>query len=229
MTDKLKNIVKGILHKIKKGLISKEDQEIIDKFHNMYYNLGIYQFTEWRSQKVYKYPSDLVLYSEIIFKNKQDIIIETGTLYGGSALFYADILNIIGNGRVITIDNVERDIPKHPRIKQIISDSVDLSLIHKLKQQCKGKKVMVILDSDHHKEHVLREMQLYSGLVSINQYMIVEDGCINNHPVYKNFGLGPYESIEEFMSKNNDFKIDKKIENKFLITQNTNGYLKKIK
>lgn len=224
--DKIKNIVKGMIYKVKSKFV---DQDIIDKFHNIFYDLGTYQFTEWMGLKIYKYPSDLFLYQEIIFKNKPDIIIETGTLYGGSSLFYADILNLMGNGRVITIDNMERNIPEHPRIKQIISDSIDISLIHKLKQQCKSKKVMVILDSDHHKEHVLREMQLYSGLVSKGQYMVVEDGSVGGNPVHKNFGEGPYEAIEEFMSKNRDFKIDKKIENKFLITQNTNGYLKKIK
>ncbi len=224
MQDKLKNIVKGVISGVKRKFI---DQELIDKYHNLYYDLGIYQFTEWRGVKIYKYPSDVWLYQEIIFKHKPDVIIESGTLYGGSALFYANLFDLIGKGEVITIDNKKRNISKHPRIKYIISDSIDINLIHKLREKCKNKSVMVILDSDHHKKHVLREIQLYGDLVTKGQFLIVEDGCINNHPVYKNFGEGPYEAVESFMQKNNDFKIDKKIENKFLFSQNTNGYLLK--
>lgn len=225
MEDAFKNTVKKVLFGIKNKFI---DKEAVDKFHKIYYNSGAYQFTEWEGIRIYKYPSDLFLYSEIIFKNKPDIIIETGTLYGGSALFFARLFDIIGNGRVISMDITYKNTPKHPRIKYIISNSVEPSLIIQLKKLCKNKKIMVILDSNHHKEHVLREMELYGELVSKNQYMVVEDGSIG-HIVFKNFGEGPYEAIKSFMFKNSDFKIDKKIENKFLITQNTNGYLLKVR
>ena len=201
----------------------------MDKFHNIYYNSGAYQFSEWEGVRIYKYPSDLFLYQELIFKNKPDIILETGTLYGGSALFFARVFDILKNGRVISIDNEEKDCPVHSRIQYINSSSTELSLLMILKNECKNKKVMVILDSDHHKEHVLREMQLYSGLVSEGQYMVVEDSDINGHPVYPNFGEGPFEAVEEFMKTNKDFKIDKKLETKYLFTANPSGFLKKIK
>ena len=227
MADALKNKVKDALF----GLKSKfRNKDIINKFHNAYYNSGVYQVTEWEGIRIYKYPSDLFLYQEIIFNNKPDLIIETGTLYGASALFFARLFDIIKNGKVISIDIEKRKLPKHPRIKYITSSSIDEKLISNLKEAIsKEKKVMVILDSDHHKNHVLKEMQLYAELVSKGQYMIVEDGCVNGHPVYKKFGEGPFEAVEEFMKTNKYFKIDKKIENKFLITQNPNGFLIKTK
>ena len=225
MVDKIKNIVKGVISGTKRKFI---DQEIIDKYHNLYYDLGIYQFIEWEGIKIYKYPSDILLYQEIIFKHKPDVIIETGTLYGGSALYFARLFDILGKGEIITIDNIKREVPEHPRIKYIISDSTDTNLIHKLKQECRNKTVMVILDSDHHKEHVLKEMELYKDLVTVGQYMAVEDGAVGGHPVYKNFGEGPFEAVEEFIKTNKNFRINKKIENKFLFSQNTNGYLLKL-
>jgi len=225
MKDKTKDFVKRILFGIKNKFI---DKDIINEFHKTYYNSNVWQFTEWEGIKVYKYPSDLMLYQEIIFKNKPDLIIETGTLYGGSALYMARLLDIIGNGRVISIDNIKRDFPSHPRIEYINSNSVDISLIEKLKKECEEKKVMVVLDSNHQKEHVLKEMELYSELVSNGQYMIVEDGCINGHPVCPSFGEGPYEAIIQFLKTDKTFKIDKRIETKFLFTANVNGFLKKI-
>jgi cephalosporin hydroxylase len=224
--DFFKDLIKKGISKVKGKFI---DPELVDKFHNLYYDSGFYQFTEWEGIRIYKYPSDLFIYQEIIFRNKPDIIIETGTLYGGSAVFMARLLDIIGNGKVISIDNVKRRLPAHKRVKFIISNSIDKNLIKKIKKECIGKKVMVILDSDHHKEHVLKEMQLYAPLVSKGQYLIVEDGCVNGHPVYTTFGYGPYEAVQEFMKKDVTFKLDTKIENKFLLTQNTHGFLLKTK
>jgi len=226
MIDNIKNKIKKIVFGMKNIFI---DKNVIDNFHKAYYNSGVYQFTEWEGIRIYKYPSDLFLYQEIIMKNKPDIIIETGTLYGGSALFFARLFDILGNGKVISIDIVKKDFPKHHRISYAKSDSTNAKLISELKLECAGKKVMVILDSDHSKTHVLKELKIYNELVTKGQYMIVEDSNINGHPVYESFGGGPMEAIEEFMKDNNDFKIDTKLENKFLITANPSGYLKKIK
>lgn len=224
MKDKIKNAIKKLMFKVKDKF---KDKETIDKYHKLYYDLGIYQFTEWEGIRIYKYPSDLFLYQEIIFKNKPDLIIETGTLYGGSALFFARLFDILGKGKVISIDIIKRKFPKHKRIKYITASSDNINLINKLKEICRGKKVMVILDSDHHYNNVLNELKVYSKLVSSGQYLICEDGDINGHPVYEKFGPGPYEAIESFMSQNSKFKIDKKIETKFLFTAAVNGFLLK--
>jgi cephalosporin hydroxylase len=74
--------------------------------------------------------------------------------------------------------------------------------------------------------HVLREMEIYSQLVTRGSYMIVEDSNVNGHPIMPNWGDGPFEAIEEFLKHNDSFEIDKECE-KYYMTFNPNGYLKK--
>lgn len=88
--------------------------------------------------------------------------------------------------------------------------------------------VMVILDSDHSKENVLNELHIYSKYVNKNSYIIVEDSIVNGHPTFPSHGPGPYEAVEEFLQTNSDFEVDLECQ-KFLLTFNTKGYLKKIK
>ena len=172
---------------------------------------------------------DLWIYQEIIWQNKPDLLIETGTAFGGSALFFASVFDLLKNGRVISIDLYSRNVPKHKRIEYLVGSSTDREIIKTIKRKIKNKeKVMVVLDSDHTKNHVLEELKLYSKLVSPGQYLIVEDTIINGHPVYKDFGPGPYEAIKEFLKININFEIDKCRE-KFLISNNLNGFLKKVK
>lgn len=219
----MKKFVKRAILDFKKFMM---DKELVEEFHKAYYHVGVWQNTSWEGIEIQKLPSDLFVYQEMLFEKKPDLIIETGTLYGGSALFMARILDIIGNGKIISIDIKKRDVPKHPRIKYCIANSVNENLINLLREQGKDKKVMVILDSDHSKEHVLKELQLYSGLVSPGQYLIVEDTNINGHPVSPESGPGPYEAVEEFLQSNGTFKVDKSRE-KYLITFNPKGFLVK--
>lgn len=86
---------------------------------------------------------------------------------------------------------------------------------------------MVILDSDHHKEHVLKELRTYSRFVTLDSYLIVEDTNINGHPVYLDFGPGPMEAVEEFLTENSQFFVDRTKE-KLLLTFNPCGYLRRI-
>ena len=85
---------------------------------------------------------------------------------------------------------------------------------------------MVVLDSDHARDHVLKEMEIYGPLVTAGQYMIVEDGNINGHPAYPDFGPGPWEAIDEFLPRHPEFEADRSREY-LLVTQNPRGYLLK--
>lgn len=86
---------------------------------------------------------------------------------------------------------------------------------------------MVLLDSDHSKDHVLTEMNLYSKYVTRGSYMVVEDTALNGHPIHPDTEPGPMEALEMFMKDNKDFVIDKTRE-KFLMTWHPNGFLRKI-
>jgi cephalosporin hydroxylase len=179
---------------------------------------------------VFKCPLDLWVYQEIIFEIKPDLIIESGTYHGGSAFFFAHILDIIGKGEVVTID-VDRmpDMPVHDRIKYLEGSSISDEVVAKISESAEGKKnVMVFLDSDHKKEHVIQELNMYHKFVTPGSYLIVEDSNLNGHPIYTGFGVGPgpMEAIEEFLPSHPEFEIDKSRE-KFLLTFNPNGFLKK--
>lgn len=194
--------------------------DIVDDFHRLYYDKGLaggtWNDTYWLGVKTQKLPLDLWLYQEIIFKCRPNLIIETGTAYGGSALFLASICDMIGYGEVVTIDIVKKDFPKHPRITYITGNSIEVEVAPK-------GNTMVILDSDHSKNHVLKELNIYSKMVSVGQYLIVEDTNLNHNPVHAGNGPGPNEALKEFI--HDDFVVD---ESKFLFTFNPGGYLRRV-
>ena len=203
--------------------------QIVDDFSRLYYDSKdqTWRNTYWLGNRAWKCPLDLWIYQEIIVETKPDVIIECGTGEGGSTFYMATICNLIGHGEIITIDLKERKRLKHDRIKFILGDSISNEVVEKVSGLISGKTVMVILDSTHIKVHVLRELEIYSKFVTKNNYLIVEDTIVNGHPAKTKFGEGPMEAVTEFLSKNSNFVIDKDRE-KFYLTFNPNGYLKRV-
>lgn len=208
-------------------------KDIIDSFHDLYYN-GlpgegyIFQRTSWMGVPCAKCPFDMWIYQEILNEIKPDLIVETGTYMGGSALFMAHMLDIIGKGEIITIDvETLHPRPAHPRISYITGSSSDEQLVNSLfERRVENEICMVVLDSDHTKAHVLEELRLFSPQVSAGSYLIVEDTNVNGHPTSPDFGAGPYEAVEEFLQGNAEFTVDETRE-KFLMTFNPRGFLKR--
>lgn len=212
-----------------------QTRSVIDEFHKIYYGTEgqprRWQNTHWLGVKALKCPLDMWIYQEIIFELKPDFIIESGTWNGGSALFLATVCDSINKGLVVTIDiNRKKEFPIHNRIKYITGSSVDEQTINEVRKIIGSSlnKVLVVLDSDHSKKHVLEEMEIYGEFVSKGSYLIVEDTNLNGHPVSPEQGPGPMEAVEEFLKNHDEFIIDKERE-KFLLTFSPNGYLKKIK
>ncbi len=214
----------------------EEVNKIINNFHELYYYSDNQFNTKWGDFYILKCPLDAWNVQEIIWERKPDVIIETGTAEGGSALFMANVMDLLHNGKVITIDIKKfKTLPGHPRITYLIGSSTDLRIINRVKELIEpGSSVMVILDSNHIGNHVLNELGLYSPLVTLGQYLIVEDGNINGHPVLyakegKKVGGGPYEETQKFLKKNDSFVVDKKRNYQFILTFNPDGYLKRIR
>ncbi len=206
-----------------------DNKEIINKFHNLYYTSGVWEQTKWMGYTIYKCPFDMWIYQEIFFEIKPDLIIETGTWQGGSALYMAHLLDLVNsNGRIVTIDIEDfPDRPEHQRITYYKGSSVATETIEMVRKEvANAKSVLVILDSDHSKDHVLKELELYNQFVTKGSYLIVEDSNVNGHPTYDEFGPGPMEAIDVFMENNNEFEIDSNRE-KFFITFNPRGYLRR--
>lgn len=203
-------------------------QKIIDQFHRLFYDKRVFKRCKWLGNDIWKCPLDLWLYQEIIFKHKPELIIETGSYSGASANFMSSMMSLSGyEGKVISIDIV-RVHNRFPNVEFITGSSTDPKIVKNVADQSENKKTMVVLDSDHRKSHVLKELIIYSKLVSKGQYLIVEDTNLNGHPVLsKGFNgekPGPMEAVEDFMKNFHGFTIDENM-HKFLLTMHPNGFL----
>lgn len=217
--------------------LTDEHERIIREFHILFTRDlagNTWTNTTWKGIKVSKCALDLWIYQEIIWETQPDVIIETGTSFGGSAMFMADMLAILPPGkytrRVITVDVHDEGISPEPQAYSNISfvkgDSVEVAEKVRLFLPGLDAKVMVNLDSAHSMTHVLGEMRLYGKFVTPGQYMIVEDTNVNGHPVIPDHGPGPAEAVAQYLQENDDFEVDWKRE-KFAMTFNPGGYLRK--
>jgi cephalosporin hydroxylase len=156
--------------------------------------------TTWLGVPLWKNPLDLWVYQEIIFEVKPALIIETGTWRGGSAFYFASLLDLIGSGKIVTIDHsAGKGRPEHPRIEYVTGSSVSPEAVDLVRARVAdaGGPILIILDSDHRREHVAEELRLLSEFVTPGSYLIVEDTNINGHPVNPFFGPGPMEAVTE--------------------------------
>jgi cephalosporin hydroxylase len=209
---------------------ASDDRElVVERFHQLYRDgLRLDKQTWWRGARVIKCPLDLWVYQEMIFELEPDLIIETGTMYGGSAYYLASILDMLGKGEIVTIDkNLREGRPEHPRITYLTGSSSSKEMIGEATARAAGKgTVIVVLDSNHKADHVLAELRAYHELVTPGSYIVVEDTNINGHPVEPTFGPGPMEALQVFLEENDDFDVDRGRE-KFLLSFNPHGFLRK--
>jgi cephalosporin hydroxylase len=213
---------------------AKLRQRTIDRFHHLYYDEGrfaggTWAQTYWLGTPVLKCPFDLWVYQEIIFQQRPDLILETGTSSGGSAAFLATICDLVQHGRIVSIDIEARpNRPQHPRIRYLAGSSIAPAIHEEVARLVAGQqRVMVLLDSDHSRDHVLDELRLFSRYVTKGQYLVVEDTNVHGHPVAPEHGPGPTEAIAAFLQETHDFVIDPTPE-KFYLTFNPRGYLRRV-
>jgi cephalosporin hydroxylase len=204
-----------------------------------------YNFS-WMGRPIIAYPQDMIAMQEIIWEIKPDLIIETGIAHGGSLVYYASLLQLIGGDGVVL--GLDIDIRKHnkelieshpmiSRIKMIEGDSTSDEVANQVYAFAKNKKrVIVCLDSNHTHDHVLRELQLYAKLTSIGSYCVVFDTIVEELPEdYMpggrpwNPGNNPKTAVFQFLNDNTNFQIDKSVDNKILISVAPDGYLKRVR
>jgi cephalosporin hydroxylase len=221
----------GLRRGLRRAFFALAQRTVVNAFHELYYQSSsrTWMNTYWLGVPVRKCPLDLWVYQELIFEEQPDVIIETGTAHGGSALFFASLCDLVGRGRVITVDiGPIEGRPEHERITYVHGSSVADETVEEVRALAAGAaRTMVVLDSDHRREHVLRELELYSPLVSPGGHLIVEDTSINGHPVARTFGPGPMEAVEEFLQGTEEFAPDVEAE-KFFLTFNPRGYLRRV-
>lgn len=210
----------------------KDREAVIRDFHQLFYRSvdQTWNHTFWLGVPALKCPLDLWVFQEILYENRPDWIIESGTFKGGSALYMATILDAVGKGRILSIDIEDfPGKPEHERITYLLGSSTSEQIVETIRGRIKpDEEVMVVLDSDHHAEHVLNELRLYGPMVTEGQYLVVEDSNVNGHPVMPSFGPGPMEALETFLGEDRSFEVDESRE-KFLLTFNPRGYLRKVR
>lgn len=200
-----------------------------------------YNFS-WLGRPIIQFPQDLAALQEIIWDTKPDLIIETGIAHGGSLVFHASMLQLLGNdGRVLGVDIDIRDhnraeIEAHPmfeRIEMIQGSSIDGSTADQVRMIAGGaKRVMVVLDSNHTHAHVERELELYAPLVTKDCYLVVCDTLIEDMPAGSfpdrpwDKGNNPATAVREFLSATDRFEVDATIDAKLQISVAPGGYLK---
>lgn len=176
---------------------------------------------------IWKNVLDLWIYQEIVHETQPEAIVELGCKYGGSAAWLADLMQTVGSGDVLTVDLLPRpaDLPSYIRFYQ--GDSTSSEIVDRIAVECTGKRTMVIADSNHAADHVLDELRLYSPLIPVGGYFIVEDGNVDVLN-WERFTPGPKVAVQRFLAENDDFMIDRSRE-KFGVTYNPDGFLKRIK
>jgi cephalosporin hydroxylase len=196
---------------------------------------------DWLGLPIIQYPQDVMAVQEIVWRSKPDLIIETGIARGGSLVLYASLLKLIGNGgRVIGVDidirpHNRQSIEEHPladAVHLIEGSSIDEATVAAVAEQVKNAgRIMVVLDSMHTADHVLRELELYSPFVTQGCYLVVFDTVIEFMPPetvsHRPWGAGnsPYNAVQQFLETNSRFQVDRSIDAKLQISVAPSGYL----
>jgi cephalosporin hydroxylase len=199
-----------------------------------------YNFT-WMGRPIIQFPEDIVVMQELVWRVQPDVIVETGVAHGGSIVFYASLLELLGRGEVIGIDieirpHNRRAIEAHPmarRIHLIEGSSTDPETARQVLERSRGKtRALVVLDSNHTHEHVRRELELYSPLVRAGSYLVVFDTVVEDMPAEafpdRPWGRGnnPKTAVREFLSANARFVVDHEVGDRMLLSVAPGGYLR---
>lgn len=180
--------------------------DVGEAYFKWYYDTGVWKGLHYRGVRTLKSVADMWSYQEIIHDLDVQWVVETGTCHGGSALYFADLLALrCARGKVISIDVAPESswVNEHARIEFLYGDSAApdmVSVVVGMMPEPRGR-IFVILDSDHARDHVLRELA-YVPIMRAGDYLVVEDTCVNGHPVRPEFGPGPWEAVAQFLAEN---------------------------
>ena len=217
---------------IRAEVIGSNDPAPTD-YHIWYYGSSVWKTTSWLGVRTFKSVSDMWNYQEILSERRPRLVVEFGTKYGGSALFFASVLDGLGlDYRILSVDTVGGVIDdharRHSRIELLTGSSTSTETearIRDLRQRFSGS-VFAILDSDHSADHVEAELTMLTPLLEPGDYVIVEDSNLNGHPVMPDYGPGPYEAVERYLAAYPDRYVrDEAREQKFGFTFAPGGFL----
>ena len=185
----------------------------------------------WMGVPAYKNPLDAWIYQEILHEVRPAVLVEIGSAQGGSTLYFAHLMDLLGEGTVVSIDvDRSRFRAQHPRIEVVTGDSSSPEIVARVRALAAGRSVLVIHDGDHRKGPVLADLEAYAPLVTVGSYLIVEDGIIDLFEPGDSIGTveeGPLAAVEEFVARHPEFAVDAGRE-RYLLTYNPRGFLRRI-
>jgi cephalosporin hydroxylase len=184
---------------------------------------------KWLGHPIWQNPLDLWTIQETIAEVRPGLLIECGTNRGGSSLFFGHLFDLMGAGQVVTVDIARLHDLSHPRVTYLIGSSTSGEVLEEVEKKvasCPGP-VIVILDSDHSRDHVRRELELYARFVTPGSYCLVQDGVIDTLPTFHAARPGPLRAIEDFLKSDDEFELDIERSERFLITHHPKGWLRR--
>lgn len=198
---------------------------------------------KWMGRPIIQLPQDMMAMQEILWEVKPDLVIETGVAHGGSVLYYASLLELMGHGEVLGIDidiraHNRESIEAHPmskRVRLLQGSSIDPGMTEQVRHLAQGKRVLVVLDSNHTHEHVLSELNAYAPLVSPGSYCVVMDTLVEDMPAHLSTsdrpwgpGNNPKTAVQSFLKDHPEFQVNEDLEAKLLLSVAPSGYLRRI-
>lgn len=185
--------------------------------------------TTWLGAPIWQNVLDLWTIQETISEVKPALLIETGTNRGGSALFYAHLMDLLGEGRILTIDVEKLHDLDHPRVEFLLGSSTDEAIVRRAREAAEAADgpVMVILDADHARDHVAAELELYAPLVTPGSYLLSQDGIIDELPLFADSRPGPLPANVEFLTRHPEFEHDRAKNERFLLSHHPVGWLRR--
>ena len=204
------------------------NEQTVAQFMAEYLEGDLIARLSWMGLSTYKTPCDLWVYAELIHELRPERVIECGTWEGANAHWLATVLETTGRGNVLSVDvGLQADLPTHPRLSYLQGNSVAASTLDAVREFLGTHMAgIVILDSDHHAEHVRIELDAYSAFVKSGGYLVVEDTHINRpHPI-PGIADGPGEALDQWLPQHPEFEVDLNRE-RFGLTVCKGGYLRR--
>ena len=208
--------------------------QLVHAFHREYYHRLGWDRNTFLGYQIKQCPFDLQVYQELVHRVRPDFILQTGVAGGGSILYFATLLDLVGADPgclVVGIDLKLSDAARtmtHPRVRLVEGSSTAPATIAAVERfVAPGGRGFVSLDSDHSERHVAGELRIYREFVGIGSYLVAEDTNINGHPVFPRHGPGPYEAVEAFLMEDKRFVRDDDVWRRNLFSFHQFGWLKR--